>query len=476
MAPNVPDEPERSAQSLRPSKTIPCVCAYDAGLVEPIVRRARLFLMSSSPPVPHRALLAGLLAALAMLGPFCIDAIFPAFPEIERRFGAGPVVMQQTISVYLFAYAALSLFVGAMSDAWGRRTVILGGLVVFLAGTIGCALAPSMHALLVFRSLQGASAGIGMIVGRAIVRDCFAGPSAQKLMAQISLIFGLAPALAPVVGAWLVAWDGSPLATPPDWLVGWHALFWALALFTLALIGLCLAVLPETHARERRVAFLPRTLFSNYRGIVSDRQFAALALVLTFNSAGFFVYIANAPALVLGILRLDQNQFPWLFVPAISGLMLGALLTGRLAGRVPVRTLVGAGYAVMLGASLLNLVIAFAVQPARVPWTVLPVAIGAIGVNLVAPALNLLVLDRFPQYRGGASSVQAFLMLTFSALLAGVLGPLVAHSALSLAITSSAFYLIGLIGWRWYRRVAKRIPEKIDGDAAVIAAAGTSAD
>ncbi|MBS0513867.1 MAG: multidrug effflux MFS transporter [Proteobacteria bacterium] len=432
--------------------------------------------MDSPTPIPHRGLLAGLLAALAMLGPFCIDAIFPAFPAIARRFDAGAVAMQQTISVYLFAYAALSLFVGAMSDAWGRRAIILVGLVVFFAGTVGCALAPSMQALLVFRALQGMSAGIGMIVGRAIVRDCFEGPHAQKLMAQISLIFGLAPALAPVVGAWLVAWDGRPFAAPPAGLVGWHALFWALALFTLALIGLCLAVLPETHARDRRVAFLPGTLFANYRGIITDHQFVALALALTFNSAGFFVYIANAPTFVLGILKLDQNHFPWLFVPAISGLMLGALLTSRLAGRVPVRTLVGAGYVVMLGASLLNLVAAFAVQPARVPWTVLPIAIGAIGVNLVAPALNLLVLDRFPAYRGGASSVQAFLMLTFSALLAGVLGPLLARSAPSLAITSSAFYLIGLIGWRWYRHIARRIPEKIDGDAAVIAVAGANAD
>ncbi|MBR0345366.1 MAG: multidrug effflux MFS transporter [Rudaea sp.] len=432
--------------------------------------------MPSSPPIPHRGLLAGLLAALTLLGPFCIDAIFPAFPAIARQFGASEVAMQQTISVYLFAYAALSLFVGAMSDAWGRRTVIIGGLILFLVGTIGCALAPSMQTLLVFRALQGMCAGIGMIVGRAIVRDCFEGAPAQKLMAQISMIFSLAPALAPMFGAALVAWDGRPFAPPPAGLVGWHAVFWALAVFTSVLIVLCLAVLPETHARERRIAFLPSTLFANYRRIVTDRPFAALALALTFNSGGFFLYIANAPALVLNILKLDQNHFPWLFVPAISGLTLGALLTSRLAGRVSVRALVGSGYAVMLSASLLNLLIASTVQPARVPWTVLPIGLGAIGVSLVAPALNLLVLDRFPQYRGAASSVQSFFMLICSALLAGVLGPLIAVSALHLAIASAVFYLLGLIGWSWYRAIAKRIPEKIDGDAAVVAATGTNPD
>jgi len=132
--------------------------------------------------VPSRFALAGLLAALAMFGPFCIDAIFPAFPAIASEFDASPLTMQQTISVYIGAYAVLSLLLGAMSDAWGRRTVILGGVGVFLAATVGCALASSMHMLLAFRALQGSSAGIGLIVGRAIVRDRFEGPEAQKLM------------------------------------------------------------------------------------------------------------------------------------------------------------------------------------------------------------------------------------------------------------------------------------------------------
>src|SRR5262249_4633182 len=144
---------------------------------------------------------------------------------------------------------------------------------------------------------------------------------------------------------------------------------------------------------------------------------------------GFFIYIVCAPAFILSVLHLDQNHFPWLFVPAISGLVLGAWITGRLAGRVTTRVLVGSGYALILSASAINLLIAQLVQPARVPWAVLPIALSGVGVNLAGPTLNLLVLDRFPRYRGSASSVQAFLMLCFSALLAGVIGPFVATSA-----------------------------------------------
>jgi DHA1 family bicyclomycin/chloramphenicol resistance-like MFS transporter len=394
--------------------------------------------------VPSRFTLAGLLAALSMFGPFCIDAIFPAFPAIAGEFDASALTMQQTISVYIGAYAVLSLLLGAMSDAWGRRTVILGGVGVFLVATIGCALARSMHMLLAFRALQGSSAGIGLIVGRAIVRDRFEGADAQKLLSQISMIFGVAPALAPIIGAWLVA------------LGGWRWLFWAIAGFAAALLLLCATVLPETHPRERRIAMSPANLFRAYRQIVAHPHFLPLAFASTCNFGGLFLYIAAAPAFVLGILRLNQNQFWWLFVPTISGLVLGATLASRMAGRVTVRVILGIGYSIIGAAALLGIIMAWAVVPARVPWMLLPLALAGVGINLVSPALNLLVLDLFPQRRGMASSLQAFLMLAFNAVLAGVLAPMLADRAMHLAIASAGVYALGLVAWRWYRGQAKR--------------------
>lgn len=402
--------------------------------------------LSMTPKTPSRNALAFLLAALAMFGPFCIDAIFPAFPAIAEQFDATPLTMQQTISVYLFAYAALSLLIGALSDAWGRRAVILSGVGVFLLASAGCAVAQSMHALLALRALQGATAGVGLIVGRALIRDVFEGPEAQKLMSMISMIFGLAPALAPVVGAWIVAWGG------------WHSLFWALTGFAAALLALCFLVLPETHPPERRIALSPGSLLHSYREIVASQQFAPLALAITCNFGGLFVYVAAAPAFILGILQLRQDQFYWLFVPAISGLVFGAMLAGRLAGRISARQLLGVGYTIMATAALVNLLVAGLVVPARVPWAVLPITLAGIGINLVSPTLNLLVLDLFPTRRGAASSVQGFMTLTFNALLAGLLAPWLADSALDMAIASALLYAGGLVAWRWYRAIAKRMP------------------
>src|SRR5690606_35114410 len=132
-------------------------------------------------------------------GPFSIDAIFPAFPVMGEVLGANKLAMQQTISVYLVAYALMSLVHGPMSDILGRRRVILGGLVVFIGASVGCALADDLPTMLAFRALQGLSAGVGLIVGRAVIRDVLQGDDAQRLMSQVSMIFGLAPALAPVV-------------------------------------------------------------------------------------------------------------------------------------------------------------------------------------------------------------------------------------------------------------------------------------
>jgi len=392
----------------------------------------------------HRRL-APLLAALSMFGPFSIDTLFPAFPAVAADLQASPLAMQQTISVYLIAFALMSLLHGPLSDALGRRSVILAGVAVFTLASIGCALAGSIESLLAFRALQGVSAGAGMIVGRAIVRDCFDGADAQRLMASISMIFGIAPAIAPIVGGWVIAF------------AHWPMIFWLLAGFSLLLLGACAAWLPETHPREQRTPLSLAELVRSYRMILADRMFLPLALSGTLGFGALFVYIASAPAFVLGLLGLDEQSFAWLFVPAIGGMMTGSLLSGRLAGRLPPLSTIRLGFSIMLVASAINIALALALPRPMLPWSVLPVALHGIGVALNFPTLALLLLDRYPRHRGAASSMQAFVNLLVSAVIAGGLSALLSDSVLKLALAAGLLSAGGALAW-WLR--PRQLPER----------------
>lgn len=158
--------------------------------------------------------LAILLALLGMVGPFAIDTYLPAFPAIAGALQATPVQMQQTLSAYLFAFAFMTLFHGSLSDSFGRRPVVLCGLAVFTLASLGCALSQSIGQLVAFRALQGLSAGAGIVVSRAVIRDMFPPTQAQRVMAQVTIFFGVAPAIAPIVGGWLSVH------------LGWHSVFW----------------------------------------------------------------------------------------------------------------------------------------------------------------------------------------------------------------------------------------------------------
>ena len=397
-------------------------------------------------PSPRRRLLAPLLAALAMFGPFSIDTIFPAFPAISAELGASPLAMQQSISVYLIAYALMSLLHGPLSDALGRRVVILVGVVVFAFASVGCALAHSIDMLLVFRALQGISAGAGLIVGRAIIRDCFDGVEAQRLMSTVSMIFGIAPAIAPIVGGWVVAF------------ARWPMIFWMLAGFALLLWIACLALLPETHPPANRTRLSARELVGTYRMILRDRAFFPLALAGTLNFNALWVYIASAPAFVLDLLKLDSQHFAWLFIPAISGMMFGAFVSGRVAGRLTATATVRLGYTIMLGATALNLLLVFVFAQPRLPWSVLPIGLHAIGIGINFPTLTLLLLDRFPHHRGAVSSVQAFVSLVISATIAGALSPMLSDSALKLALGAGLATTLGFVAWQCYRAIERRTP------------------
>ncbi|MFC0677426.1 multidrug effflux MFS transporter [Lysobacter korlensis] len=397
----------------------------------------------STPALPVRRL-ALLLGGLAMFGPFSIDTIFPAFPQIGAQLGADKVAMQQTISVYLIAYALMSIVHGPLSDAIGRRRVILGGLAVFTLASVGCALATDLPTLLAFRALQGLSSGVGLIVGRAVIRDVLNGDDAQRLMSQVSMIFGIAPAIAPIIGGWILGWSR------------WPAIFWFLVAFGLALLIATARWLPETHLPEQRRSLRPVGLIRDYAGIFRNARFQRLAAASAFNFSALFLYIASAPAFVLDILRLDERQFAWFFVPTIGGMVLGAFMSGRAAGRISGERLVAIGFACSAVAMMFNLGYNLLVDVPSVPIAVLPMSLNAFGIALVFPIITLSILDMYPQQRGAASSLQAFTSLVLNAVVAGLLSPWLSSDPLALAAGAAAFMAVGWCFWRWERQVRRR--------------------
>jgi MFS transporter, DHA1 family, multidrug resistance protein len=383
--------------------------------------------------------LAVLLAVLGMLGPFSIDTYLPAFSGIAKSLGATPVQMQQTLSAYLFGFAFMSLFHGALSDSLGRRPVILWGIAVFTLASAGCAVAQNIEQLVAFRALQGLSAGAGIVVSRAVIRDMFAPEDAQRMMAQVTIYFGVAPAVAPIVGGWLFVH------------ANWHSIFWFLTAVGVLLWLANWRFLPETLHLQDRQPFNVRNLVRGYVQLGGDPRFLLMALASGVPFNGMFLYVLASPEFLGTHLGLAPQQFFWLFLLTISGIMGGAWLSGRLAGKIAPKRQIRWGFTIMLCVSLVNVVANFVFAPHAL-WALWPIAFFSFGWALMAPMVTLLVLDMYPQRRGMAASLQTFVSASANGMVAGVLTPLVMHSTQALAVTSLLMMCIGLVAWQLVRK------------------------
>jgi DHA1 family bicyclomycin/chloramphenicol resistance-like MFS transporter len=387
--------------------------------------------------------LAALLAALTMVSPFSLDTFFPSFPAIAAEFSLADWQLQQTITAYMVPFALMVLVHGPLSDALGRRPVVLVGLTVYGLASIACVFAPTFGSLLVFRALQGMSAGVGVAVGRAIVRDLHEGPQAQRMLASVSMIFGVAPAVAPIIGGWIhVAW-------------GWRSVFGFMVVLALALLLISYLRLPETHPRQRRTRLDASGLARTLWGMASHREFMLLALAAGVEFSSVVSYIGAAPAIVLQHWHLSETEFHWLFVPLILGMIAGSFLSGRLAGRVAPQSQIAAGFSVTaLGSGLLFVL--HSLDPQMPVALQIPLlTISALGMNLVMPVVMLRMLDLFPDARGSAASVQTCVMLLIGAFSIAVLVPLAHGSMPTLALNATCASLIGFLLWRTARRAAR---------------------
>ena len=397
----------------------------------------------SSDTRPHR-LLPLLIAGLATIGPFTIDTYLPSFPAIAHEMGTTEVLVQQTLTAYLIPFAVMMLFYGAISDAVGRRPVILIGVGGFVLASIGCALAPSMHVLLICRALQGLVAGAGTVLSRAVVRDAYQGTEAQRQLSRVMMIFAIAPAIAPIIGGWLQTW------------FGWRANFWFLALFGALLLVACYRYLPETHPASARQRFAAAPLLAAYRLVAFNPSFLLLAGVSSFTFAGFFLYVLSAPAFIYRHLGLTAHDFAWLFMAGVIGMMLGAFISGRLAGKLSPRRTVWLAFAIMFAGVAYNNLFYIWFSP-QLPWSVVHQVVYATGMALAMPSLTLMLLDLFPHNRGMAASLQGCVQSLVAGFVAAIASPLFSASAITMALGGLLFAVAALVLWLGYLAVPRAL-------------------
>jgi DHA1 family bicyclomycin/chloramphenicol resistance-like MFS transporter len=390
------------------------------------------------------ALIPLVLAMLSMIGPFSIDTPFPAFSQMGDALDASAGELQLVVTAYLLSFAAMSVFHGPLSDAVGRRPVIVGSLLAYAVASVACAFAPSLEWLLAGRVVQGLAAGGSTIVSRTIIRDLFDGPEAQRMMSQVSVIFGLAPAIAPVVGGLLVQ-------------VGpWETVFWFMAALALLLVGLSVALLPESHPPERRVPLRVGEIVRGLAEVVRVPAFHRMAWAGTLVFGAQFLYIGGAAIFVVDLLGEGELDFWKLFLPMIGAMVTGSVLSGRLGRLVTSSRLVSVGYAVSAVGALLGIVVALTPAGEVLPWAALGISFVAFGNGLAYPNIQLLMLDLVPSRRGAVMSAASFVTLAFNAVSAALLAPYAGRSVLGFAVAAAVCVVLGWGFWRWHQHAQRR--------------------
>jgi DHA1 family bicyclomycin/chloramphenicol resistance-like MFS transporter len=344
------------------------------------------------------ARMAIVLGLLAAVGPFAIDMYLPSLPTISADLGASTAATQLTLTVFFVAFGICQLVYGPVSDMVGRKPPLYFGLVVFLAGSIGCALAPDIDALIVFRVIQGIGASSVMVIPRAIIRDLHTGVEAARLMSLVMLVFSVSPILAPLAG--------SALIVP----FGWRAVFVAVSVTTLLSLALTAFSLPETRLPEERVRVGMGSVLGGFALLLRDARFMGLTFIGGFGMCSFFAFLASSSFVYIGHFGLTPMQYSFAFSINAVGFIGASQLSGMLGARFGLSKVVVAA----VGAYTVFACILFAVTAAGVDS--LPVLVALLFMTfaflgLVIPSTMVLSLDDHGPIAGMASALGGTLQM-----------------------------------------------------------------
>ena len=350
------------------------------------------------------------LGLLSCIGPFAIDMYLPAMPTIQADLGVTEQAMQGTIIAYFAAFGVAQLIYGPWADQAGRKLPLYAGVSVFLIGSVLCALAGSIEALMVGRFVQGLGGAAVMVIPRAVIRDMHTGHQATRLMAAIMLVISISPFLAPLAGSGILA------------VADWRVIFGVLAVTAVASLALTYGLLPETLARKHRQPIDLSVMWAGAKRLLADRGFMVLTFLGGFGMASFFVFIASASFVYAQSYGLTPTQFSLAFAVNAAGFFSSSQLAAGLGQRYGAMRMVawaGAGFAVCT-------VALFAVALAGGATLVVIIA-GLFAANfclgLVIPTTMVLALDDHGDIAGLASSLGGTLQMLTGGLMVALMGP-----------------------------------------------------
>jgi DHA1 family bicyclomycin/chloramphenicol resistance-like MFS transporter len=366
------------------------------------------------------------LAALTSVAPFAIDTYLPAFHILSEDLLASPEAIQQSLTFYLLPYTVMLLFHGPISDGIGRIKTMKWGLLLFFFASLGCALSTTVESLWFFRALQGIGGGAGSVVARAMVRDLYEGAEAQRVMATVQMLFGIAPAIAPMIGGLLLGFH-------------WQGIFIFLALYAAVAMFMGSKILPETMKKNMLVPISLSSIIARYKLLLINKEYILLILSLSANFSAFFIYVLASPIFLIDHLGFTTQQFGYLFIPTVTGMLIGSFIAKKTAGIVRSSSVLKCGYYFMFFISLSNLLFC-SVMPDNAFFNIGFIALYNIGMASVMPIIALAALDCFPKIRGTAASGQAFTQMLFASVVAGLIVPILWFSTLGLSL--GLFFLI----------------------------------
>ena len=381
---------------------------------------------------PSFARIAVVLGLLSAVGPFAIDMYIPALPTIVADLHTTTAAAQLTLTVFFIAFGICQLIYGPVSDMVGRKPPLYFGLTCFLAGSVGCALAPSIGVLIAFRAVQGIGASAVMVIPRAVIRDLHTGVEAARLMSMVMLVFSISPILAPLVG--------SALIVP----FGWRAVFVAVVVATAIALVMIVTTLPETRPAEKRVPVSLRSVFGGFGLLLRDARFLGLTFIGGFGMCSFFAFIASASFIYMDHFGLTPIQFSLAFAFNAIGFFIASQFSGYLGSRFGLARTVGAA----VGCYAVFALILFGVTAAGADSFLLLAGLlsptfAALG--LVIPTSMVLALDRHGPIAGMASALGGTLQIVTGGVMIAIVSAFFDGTALPMATAIAACAILAAV-------------------------------